>query len=90
MKRDFFEMMIYGVAALFSGSLFFFGLMYPSYVYTEDVCRVSAPYRMEKDSFNQEEFNRLSSKEKLVYLEQTDRLQFQYKSRIWECIQEME
>lgn len=90
MKKDFLEMTIYGLAALFSGSLFFFGLLYPSYVYTEDVCQVTAPYSVEGSSLSQEEFDRLTHKERLAYLEEMDGSQFQYKSRIWECIQEME
>lgn len=90
MKKDFLEIVIYGLAAFFSGSLFFFGLLYPSYVYTEDVCHVTAPYSVEKSSFSQEEFERLSHKERVAYLEKLNGSQFQYKSRIWECIHEAE
>ena len=40
MKKGILELAVYGIASILSGTLFFFGIMYPDYLYTEETYRI--------------------------------------------------
>jgi hypothetical protein len=88
MKKDFWELAVYGIASILSGMLFFFGLMYPDYLYTEEAYRITAPTEVQQVwGITMEEFNELSGEEKFQLISELDMSHIQYKSRLWELLQ---
>lgn len=90
MKKELLELMVYALAAAMSTMLFFFGLFYPSYTYTEETYTVLAPIvDGEGKIIDRENFEKLSQQEKIKLFYELDPSQIQYESKIWECIQNL-
>lgn len=87
MKKKLLELAVYGVASIISGTLFFFGLMYPEYLYTEESYAISAPEDTEELwGISAEEFDDLSQQEKVRLLYELDGAHIRYKSKLWEVL----
>lgn len=87
MKKELLELAVYGLATMISGMLFFFGLMYPEYLYTEESYTITAPEDAEEIwGISEEEFNGLSQQEKVRLLYESDDLHIRYKSKLWEAL----
>ncbi len=87
LKKDFLELMIYGLAAAVSGMLFFFGLLYPDYLYTEETYQIKKDFDMEEVwGISEEEFSGLSEAQKLSLISDISPSQVRYKSKLWEML----
>lgn len=90
MKKELLELAVYGVASILSGMLFFFGLMYPEYLYTEESYTIAAPKETEQLwGISAEEFDALSQQEKVRLLYETDGSNIRYKSKLWETLNKL-
>lgn len=87
MKKGFLELAVYGIASILSGTLFFFGIMYPDYLYTEETYRIEWESGLEDVwGMDCETFDGLSDQEKVRMLCELDNSHVRYKSKIWETI----
>ncbi len=86
-KKDVLELAVYGLAALLSGALFFFGICYPDYLYTKETYRITADFDMEAEwGVSPEEFEALLEADKLRLIAETDPSRIHYKSKLWEML----
>ena len=86
-KKEYLELAVYGLAALLSGTLFFFGICYPDYLYTKETYRITEDFDMETQwGVSPQEFRELSEADKLRLIGETDPSHIHYKSKLWEMI----
>ena len=87
MKKDLLELIVYGVASIMSGMLFFFGIMYPDYLYTKETYEITAECDTQKLwGLTREQVDELSDVQKARLIGELDQSDLIYESRIWNMI----
>lgn len=88
MKKDFAELAVFGLASIISGMLFFFGIMYPNALYTEETYQITSDFDSELlGHISEDTFQKLPQQEKIRLLCELEPSQLQYKSKLWEIIE---
>lgn len=82
MKKEWFEVILYGMISVMFAYVFFFGLMYPQPIIKSDVCYLERPVVYEGKVYDNDLFQQLSEHQKRTILMHMKPNQIQIRSAI--------